>query len=276
MNNRALTLSLVMAILAVFFVQSYVSNVEDEAKKKFGTEVLSVVAKRDIHEAEDIDETMLELKPVPKRFLEPGAISYEKTTDQAQITQGLKSFAGMIALVPIKKGEQLSFNQVVEPGIRTGLSPEIAPGRRAIAVPVSETSGVGKLVKPGDRVDVIAVLDMGGGKESRISKTILQDVGVLAVGHSVTGNVARTVQADMFGGKDKVRSLAEDSNFATVTLEVDPNQAQELALVMNNGDNVLMLSLRNNDDTDRQNINSTSLMDVLGPDSVKLRSAIRR
>ena len=74
MNNRALTLSLVMAILAVFFVQSYVSNVEDEAKKKFGTEVLAVTAKRDIHEAEDIDETMLELKPVPKRFLEPGAI----------------------------------------------------------------------------------------------------------------------------------------------------------------------------------------------------------
>ena len=36
MDNRALTLSVVMAILAVFFVQSYVSSIEEETRKKFG------------------------------------------------------------------------------------------------------------------------------------------------------------------------------------------------------------------------------------------------
>jgi pilus assembly protein CpaB len=283
MNNRALTLSLVMAILAVFFVQSYVSSVEDAAHKKYGTEVLVVVAKRDIKEAEDFNETMLDFKSTPKQFLEPGAISYspddaKKKDDETEpkTTAGLKSFAGKVAIVPIKKGEQVTFNKMVEPGIRTGLAPEIAPGRRAIAVPVSETSGVAKLVKPGDRIDLIAVLDMGGGKENRIAKTLLQDVVVLAVGHSVTGNIARSVESDAFGGKDKVRSLAEDTTFSTVTLEVEPNQAQALALVLNNGDNVLTLALRNNDDTDRQNMGSTSLTDILGVDANKLRAPAGR
>jgi pilus assembly protein CpaB len=260
-----------MAVVAVFFVQSYVSSVEDAAKKKFGTEVLVIKAKRDIREAETINETMLELKLIPKRFLEPAALSFEQKEQGKEAVKGLKDLAGMVALVPIKRGEQVTLNKMVEPGIRTGLAPQIAPGKRAIAIPVSETSGVSKLVKPGDRVDLIAVIDMGGGKEGKIAKTLFQDVVVLAVGRNVTGNVARTIEADPFGGKDKIRSLAEDYSFASVTLEVDPAQAQELALVMNSGDNALDLVLRNNDDTDRQNVGSTSYMEVLGADAAKIR-----
>jgi pilus assembly protein CpaB len=271
MNNRALSLSIIMAVVAVFFVQSYVSSVEDNAKKKFGTEVLVIEAKRDIKEAETINETMLELKLVPKRFLEPAAMSYEKREDDKESSQGLKNLAGMVAVVPIKKGEQITLNKMVEPGIRTGLAPQIAPGKRAVAVPVGETSGVAKLVKPGDRVDLIAVLDMGGGKEGKIAKTILQDVVVLAVGRSVTGNIARTVEQDPNGGKDKIKSLAEDYSFASVTLEVEPLQAEQLALIMNSGDNVIDLSLRNNDDTDRQSIVSTSYVEMLGADISKIR-----
>jgi pilus assembly protein CpaB len=270
MNNRALTLSLVMAVVAVFFVQSYVTSIEDDAKKKFGTEVLVIEAKRDIKEAETMNETMVELVRVPKRFLEPAAISFEKKDEDKETSKGLKSLAGMVAVVPIKKGEQVTFNKMVEPGIRTGLAPQISPGKRAIAIPVSETSGVAKLVKPGDRVDMIAVLDMGGGKEGKIAKTVLQDVVVLAVGRNVSGNVARVLDADPFGGKDKVRSLAEDYSFASVTLEVDPAQAEQIALIMNSGDNAMDLSLRNNDDSDRQNLNSVSYLEILGADINKI------
>jgi pilus assembly protein CpaB len=270
MNNRALTLSLLMAVIAVFFVQSYVSSVEDTAKKKFGTEVLVIEAKRDIKEAETINETMLELKLVPKRFLEPAAVSFDKKDDDKESSEGLKNLAGMVSIVPIKKGEQITLNKMVEPGIRTGLAPQITPGKRAVTVPVNETSGIAKLVKPGDRVDIIAVLDMGGGKEGKIAKTLFQDLVVLAAGRSVTGNIARTVEADANGGKDKVRSLAEDYSFASVTLEVDPMQAEQIALIMNSGDNVLDLSLRNNDDTERQNLNSTSYPELLGADIAKI------
>ncbi|MEK6705924.1 MAG: Flp pilus assembly protein CpaB, partial [Bdellovibrionota bacterium] len=164
-----------------------------------------------------------------------------------------------------------TFNKITEPNMRTGLAPQVAPGKRAVAVPVNEVSGVAKLVKPGDRVDLIAVLDLGGSKDAKISKTILQDVVVLAVGRSVTNNVPRIIEADPFGGNPRVKSLAEDFTFASVTLEVEPVQAQLLALVMANGENALTLSLRNNDDSDRVNIGSTTFNEVLGPDAAQAR-----
>ena len=125
-------------------------------------------------------------------------------------------------------------------------------------------------MKPGDRVDMIAVLDFGGGKEGKLAKTVLQDVVVLAVGRNVSGNVARTIDPDPYGGKDKVRSLAEDYSFTSVTLEVDPTQAEQLALILNSGENAIDLSLRNNDDSDRTGINSMSYGELLGADVNKM------
>ena len=84
MNNKVFTLSLVIAVFAVFMVQSYVSSIEDAAKKKYGSEILVVVAKTDIAEMATIDETMLELKPFPKAFLEPNAFSFSGKGDEKE------------------------------------------------------------------------------------------------------------------------------------------------------------------------------------------------
>lgn len=268
MNNKALTLSLVMAVIAVFFVQSYVTSIEEEARKKFGTEVLVVKAKKDIKEQETINETLLEMTLIPKRFLEPASVFFEKKEEDAESRKGMAALAGTVAMVPIKKGEQITYNKITEPSIRTGLSPQIAPGRRAVAIPVTEVTGVSKLIKPGDRIDVVGVLDTGGGKENRISKTILQDIVVLAVGRNVTNNVPRVLENDG-SGKPRVRSLVEDTSFSTITIELDPIQTQALALVTANSENTLVITLRNNDDTDRSATGVTTLNDVLGADSAK-------
>ncbi|MBY0470118.1 Flp pilus assembly protein CpaB [bacterium] len=272
MDNRALTLSLVMAGIAIYFMYSYVSSIEDAARKEYGTKVLVLKAKRDIKEQESIDETMFELEVIPKRFREPASIYFEKSEADKETTKSLKELSGLVAVVPIKKGEQLTHNKLTEPSIRTGLAPQVAPGRRAISIPVSEVTGVSKLVKPGDRVDVIAILDIGGGRENKVAKTILQDVVVLSVGRYVSNNVARVVDVDSITGREKVRPLSEDASFSSVSLEVEPVQAQALALVMANGDNAVSLSLRNNDDTDRVGLGAMNLGDVLGPDAARIRA----
>jgi len=276
MNNKALTLSILMAILAVFFVSSYVTSVEEEQKKKFGSEVTVVVAKRDIKEMATIDETMLTTLSIPERFKDPNAVAYSKPeVDEKsgrKIGMGLKEWANFIALVPIKKGEQLTYTKVAEPSLKTGLSPQITPGKRAMAINVSEISSVSKLIKPGDRVDIIGVIDLGGGKANKIAKTLLQDVVILATGRNVTNNPARTIESDSVTGKDKIRSLAEDFSFTTVTIEVDPVQAQMLALVMQNGESALMLSLRNNEDTERGALGTMTYSDVLGTDLSRSRA----
>ena len=267
MNNRAVVLSALMAVLAVFFVQSYVTSIEDESRRRFGTEVLVVVAKQDIAEMETINETMLELKSVPKKFIEPTAISFDaRARDPDKAQQELKDLSGAVAMLPIKTGEQITFTKVMEPGLRTGLSPQVTPGKRAMSVPVGETSAVAKLVKPGDRVDVIAVIDLGGGKANKIAKTILQDIPVLAVGRNVTNNVPRLVELDPYEKKPRVRSLVSYDGFTSVTLEVDPAQAQLIALMGGGGasENSLVLSLRNNDDNDRVGVTTTGMADIIG------------
>ncbi len=277
MNNRAITLSLIMAGLAVFFVQSYISSVDEEAKKRFGVEVLAVVAKQDIREMDTVSEMMLEYRLIPKKYLEPAVISVEKKEEDKETAKTLKGVAGMVAVVPIKKGEQVTLNKLTELNIRTGLAPQVTPGRRAISVPVNDITGISKLVKPGDRVDLVAVLDMGNGnRASKMAKTVLQDVVVLATGRAVSNNVARLVETDSYSGKERIRPLTEDFSFTTVTLEVEPLQAQYMALIMANGDNAITLSLRNNDDTERTQLSATLLMDIVGPDAERLRGGAAR
>jgi pilus assembly protein CpaB len=271
MNNKAFTLSLALAGFAVFFVWSYVSSIEESAKKEYGAKVLVLTASQDIKEMDTIKENMLKLSPIPKRFLDPNAISFETKAEDPETIKSLKHYAGLVAIVPIKKGEQISLNKISEAGIRTGLSPQVTPGKRAVSIPVSETTGVSKLVKPGDRVDIIAIIDPGGRKEQKISRTVLQDAVVLAVGRNVTNNAARTIELDNVNGKSNVRSLVDDFSFASVTLEVDPLQAQMVALLLANGESSLSLSLRNNDDTDRASLPATTFSDVWGGEGTNLR-----
>ena len=79
MNNKAFTLSLVMAILAVFFVSSYVTSVEESTKIKFGTSVSVLVAKHDIKEMETLNESSWEIDHRPKQFIEKPPCSLRVT-----------------------------------------------------------------------------------------------------------------------------------------------------------------------------------------------------
>jgi Flp pilus assembly protein CpaB len=116
-------------------------------------------------------------------------------------------------------------------------------------------------------------MDLGGGRDARVAKTVLQDVVVLSIGRYVTNNAARTIEADTGSGKDKVRNLSEDFSFSSVTLEVEPAQAQMIALLVS-GENSLTLSLRNNDDLERMTvINATTFPDILGADMARVKGA---
>ncbi len=270
MNSKAMTLSLIMAAIAVFFVTSSVTSIEEEAKKKFGDEITVLVAKTDIKEMDTILDGVVEPRSIPRRFVEPSAIRFESIVkeDSKDYAMGVKEIMGNVAIVPIKKGEQLSLNKITSPNMRTGLAPQVAPGKRAISIAAGEIESVGKLVKPGDRVDVIVVLGTaispgGDASNSKIAKTYLQDAVVLAVGRNITNNIARKVEMDGTSGKTHVKSLNDFDGYSSVTLEVDPAQAQGLAVVMADPMNKIYLTLRNNDDTDRNNLNVTRKNDLL-------------
>jgi pilus assembly protein CpaB len=258
-----------MGVLAAFFVYSYVNELEENAVKKFGQTSFVLVASQEIKEMATLEEKMFSLVQVPQKFREPTAIFFAQSKEDLSVARDLKQFAGMVALVAIKKGEQITYNKITDPGIRTGLAPQVTPGKRAIGIPVTEVSGVGKLLKPGDRVDLIGVLKLNETGKVKVARTILQDVLILSVGKNVTNNVARTVENIKGSNETRVRPLNQYDAYTTVNVEVDPIQAQTVSLLLADPDNKIMLSLRNNDDTATKNEPGVTTFNLYGTDADK-------
>lgn len=113
-------------------------------------------------------------------------------------------------------------------GSGVGLAPIIAVGMRAVSVRVNDVAGVAGFVLPGMRVDVLVTgrpPEMAGV----VTTTCLQNILVLSAG--------TTIQAD---GKGQAIQAP------TVTLLVDPSQAETLTLANNEGH--IQLVLRNGSD----------------------------
>jgi pilus assembly protein CpaB len=242
MNNRGFTISIVIAVLAVLMVNSYVTSTEEQYKSQFGEEINVVVAKVDIKELQMLDDTNLDEQTIPKKFQQPGAA---RSKEQVK---------GALSLGPIKTGEQITVTRVTKLGARTGLSQAITKGKRAITLRVGDDSGVAKLIKPGDFVDVMATIDtMGGKKQGYKVKTILEGVKVIAVGKMVENTLPGIFEKDP--NKETARTqvnLAEYSNYANITFEVEALQAQELAFAQNVFGGIYVI-LRNRDDATRRN-----------------------
>ena len=227
----------------------------------YGTDKAVVVAKRDIKELELLDETNLTLESVPNKFVQPGT------------SASINDFKSALAVAPISKGEQITRTKVTQLGARTGLARQIAVGKRAITVRINDETGVAKLLKPGDRVDVLSTIDPSGSGNKLMleTRTILQDVIVLATGKYVTNTVPGILEADPFRGEGPKTplNLATYTAFANVTLEVTPNDAQILVYAAKNLD--IYLALRNNDDSKREDdLGKTMMKDLMGKDSANL------
>ncbi len=201
-----------------------------------------VVARNDIEAGVALTESMFELGEVPvDGVLEGSFLSVDDV-------------AGRVARYPIVKGEQILASRLVsledseEDG--AGLAFTVPPGMRAVSVPVSEVSGAGGLIVPGDRVDVMVSADFedlfGPGEiladssqeNDPVVMTILQDVLVLAVGQLLAERSDPDRDRDTFRNDDAEVQPAARS----VTLAVSPKDAQ--LLFMSSQEGKLGLSLR--------------------------------
>lgn len=254
MNNRAFTISFIVALVAVAMIYSYVSSTEDTLKQSYGAEKTVVVAKTDIRELDLLNETNLTLQSVPDKYVQPG------------VAPTIDDLKGSLAIAPILKGEQVTRTKVTQLGARTGLSRQVAPGKRAVTVMVTEDKGVSHLIKPGDRVDILARIEMQPGhKEKTEVRTVLQDVLVLATGKYIANTIPGILEADPLNknGKRTTVNLTEYNTYSNITIEVDPVQAQQIIFIESTLDGVY-LTLRNNDDNMKEDMGNATFADVLG------------
>lgn len=258
MNSRAFTTSLLLAAVAVLMIYSYISSKETELVSEYGNMTPVVVAREDIKELEIIDDTKVRLENVPAKFQMPG--HFKRVED----------LYNTIAAIPIKKGEQITSPRVTYPGAQSGLSRQVSIGKRAFSIPVSESNAVSRLLKPGDRIDVLAMIDYAAGKKERQKvKTVLQDVLILATGLAVTNSVPLINQKN--GSETTQVKLNSYTTYNSVTLELTPFEVQKMVF-LNTASSGIYLSLRNNDDKNIERISGTRLFDVLGEDAAEAKT----
>ena len=175
-----------------------------------------VIAARPLGVGASIKATDIKMTKTPTSAFPKGAFSKPEEVLDRPVT------GAILMDEPVLEG------RLATRGSGVGLAPIIPVGMRAVSVRVNDVAGVAGFVLPGMRVDVLVTgrpPEMAG----TVTTTCLQNILVLSAG--------TTIQAD---GKGQAIQAP------TVTLLVDPSQAETLTLANNEGH--IQLVLRNGSD----------------------------
>lgn len=167
---------------------------------------------------------------------------------------------GSVARQTLAKGVPIARSATVQPGDRGFLAAVLPEGRRAITIPVSETSALNGLALPGDRVDLILTYSVSadgddeaestGSKPRDIhaSETVARNIRLLALDNRV--NAQHT--------DDKGKIVAPPPP-RTATLQVTPRQAEQITLATTLGSLSLALnSVRDGGEADEPDVPRTA------------------
>src|SRR5579871_4780726 len=223
--NRTRLLMIGALALAVGFLAS-VSVYKNLQKGPSDPGLEVMVAANDLQVGSRVDEHDIKIIRIPAADLPPGA------------PRKRSEVIGHGVIIPISKGEFILPNRLAGENAGSGLPSLIPPGMRAVSVRVNEVVSVAGFVTPGTRVDVLLTGTPGGNGDQQTT-TVLQNVAVLASGHTLE----RT-------------STGEAQNTAVITLLVSPDDAQRLTLASSQGH--IQLALRNPLDTKQDEVPSSN------------------
>ncbi|MCK6597196.1 MAG: Flp pilus assembly protein CpaB [Bdellovibrionaceae bacterium] len=233
-ESKNLWISIFAGVFAAFMIYSYSQEQKKAVNQQLGQKKVVVVAKEDIAEMTTVYDSMLETKTFPNDYVPEG--SYVN----------VQEIVGNVAAIPIKKGQPILKNHLYSPGADTGIALQVAPTKRAISIPIDETRGVSKLIRPGDRIDIFVALDIGKGAAlRRESFLLMQNVVVLATGVSVQNNIPRLIEYDSTGKNAIQTSLTGDTKYSTITIETEIKEAQDLVYILSTSPGNIFITLRN-------------------------------
>jgi pilus assembly protein CpaB len=262
-SGRGLLLALLLAVVAGVLVFAAVNSSDGGSGERVTPQPTAVAqrvtvlrAARDIPARTLITADMLETHELDAAAVLPGAL----TSQQLAV--------GMVARIPIYRGEQVVPEKLIDQAgaAAESLSYIVPPGRRAMAVRVDRVVQAGGLIRPGDRVDIIAVLDMvyrqvGGGVEfdQKAVITLAQNIEVLAVEQELQN---RVVGDDGQAGVP-LDQPDSDPGATVVTLALTPQEAQNLLLAEETG--AIRLAVRPPGDNTVETLPQVSTIGLLDP-----------
>lgn len=247
------------AITGLLVFVALQGNESTEAKSTSGgPETTVVTAKQNISARTEIQPGMLELTKVPANALLGGAFSSSDLV------------VGRIARIPIYKGEQLVQDKLASEKSDLGLSYIVPHGMRAMGVKVDKVIGAGGLIRPGDRVDVIGVVDvkykdLTTDKEFTETRsfTLAQNIPVLAVEQKLENqppapSSGSATSADVEGALVEQPEAVPDGT--VVTLAFLPEVAQRVLISEEKGS--IRLTVRAPGDNEVVEVDDTTFLSL--------------
>lgn len=229
--------AVLFGLLAVFIAQSWLNSQAERRAKNLeaqqqpvATQTL-VVAARPLRFGNDLSASVLKEMPWPENAIPQGAF-----TKISQLISGQPR----VVLTAIETNEPVLASKVTGPGQRATLSAVLDEGMKAVTIRVTDVAGVAGFVLPGDRVDVALTRQLDKGEAT--ADVILQNVRVLAIDQ----------KADERADKPAVAKA--------VTLEVETDQAQKIALASSIG--TLSLLLRRAGEATTESTQRVTLTDL--------------
>lgn len=218
-----LALAIVLGLVAVYLANIWMNSREVQGPAAPVTTKV-VVARVPMDYGTEIKPDMVRLIDLPEDAIEQGTF--------ASVAELLPPDKRRLALRAIGVNEPITTSHVSGESGRPSLTPLLRPGMRAMAVRVSDVSGVGGFVLPGEVVDVLIT-------RTPVEAPIVGDITDVLLRH------VRVLATDQNAREDTERPSVSK----TVTLEVSLVDAEKLALAERVGS--LSLVLRQPEEKER-------------------------
>jgi len=177
--------------------------------------------------------SVLELEAVTEKTVLVKDAPEDHFSDSIQVV-------GKVLIVDMVKGQPYKLSSFAREGSGAHLAGKLSPNTRAMTVRLNDAQGLGGLIYPGSKVDILVSFGVSGSaKGQAVSTTLLESITVLAVG-------SETV-SDPTGAKEAAAARKSNKSLM-ISLLVDTRQAEALQLASLYGR--MSLTLRNPQDLD--------------------------
>ena len=232
----ALAVAVVLGLLAVYLANSYIGRSDQLVQQAQQGTTKVAVAAVPLDYGIDITPDKVKFVDYPASSIPAGAFS-----DFNQLAPAGKR---RVVLRPMAINEPILATKLAGEGLGPSIAYLLPDGMRAAAVRVNDVSGVAGFVQPMDTVDVLITRQMpGANTNAQVTDVLLQAVKVIAIDQNAQGADGKPVLA------------------RTATLEVNPIDAQKLALAQNVGSLSLVLR-KPGEDQDLGRVATVSMNDL--------------
>lgn len=233
-----LGLAVVLGVVAMVVARDMLGK-KGEQKQAVGNLTAIVVTKGSIAPGQELKADDLTMGEVASASLPEGAF-----TD-------IKQAVGRTTQMSLAKGQPILPTVLAAEGAGTGWQALVPKDMRAITIEVNEFSGLAGMITPNANVDVATTVQ-GEDNAGMSSRTIVQNVKVLAVGQRVSAD--QKPQTNPNNGQPEP--------FRNVTLLVKPEEAEAIHLATQTGRPWLLL--RNGKDDKVEKSSGVTVADLRG------------